>query len=261
MQIPRPCGVVSLLTDFGQDDPWVGVMKGVVKQHDLRADVVDFCHGVPAHDVTLGAFYLAAAIDRFPAGTVHVAVVDPGVGTGRRLLAVCAAGCFWLAPDNGLLQALLDRDDAEVRVLDLDKLRLLPASRTFHGRDVLAPVAGMLSGARFGFRALGERCRDAVRLPEDPLAPEAPPRVLAVDRFGNLIGNVRASRVAREAWTGVRAGGRTLPLRATYADAGPGEAVALINSYDLLELAVNRGRAADVLRLGPGAPLEPVRSR
>jgi len=84
MQLPRPCGLVTLLTDFGVRDPWVGVMKGVIKQHALQADVIDFCHGVPAHDVTVGAFFLGAAIERFPAGTVHVAVVDPGVGTDRR---------------------------------------------------------------------------------------------------------------------------------------------------------------------------------
>jgi hypothetical protein len=259
MELPRACGVVALLTDFGLHDPWVGVMKGVIKSKNLQADVIDFCHGVPAHDVVLGAFYLSAAIDRFPPGTVHVAVVDPGVGTDRRALAVCAGGCFWLGPDNGVLEPVLRRDDAEVRALDLDKLRIVPASRTFHGRDVFAPVAGLLSGARFGFRAVGDRCADPVRLAGDPFAHDAPPHVVAVDHFGNLITNVSAARVLAESWTGVRAGGVPIVLRGTYAEVAPGEALALINSYDLLEIAVHRGRASDVLGLARGAAVQALR--
>jgi hypothetical protein len=259
MELPRACGVVALLTDFGLHDPWVGVMKAVIKSKNVHADVIDFCHGVPAQDVVLGAFYLSAAIDRFPPGTVHVAVVDPGVGTDRRALAVCAGGCFWLGPDNGVLEPVLRRDDAEVRALDLDKLRIVPASRTFHGRDVFAPVAGLLSGARFGFRAVGDRCADPVRLAGDPFAHDAPPHVVAVDHFGNLITNVSAARVLAERWTGVRAGGVPIVLRGTYAEVVPGEALALINSYDLLEIAVHRGRASDALGLARGAAVQALR--
>lgn len=258
MQLPRPCGIVTLLSDFGLTDPWVGVMKGVVKRHNPAADVVDFCHGVPAHDVRTGAFFLAAAIDRFPSGTVHVAVVDPGVGTERRALAVCAAGCFWIAPDNGLLEALLRREDAEVRGVDTDKLRLEPASRTFHGRDVFAPLGGMLSSGRFGFRAVGDRFAEPCRLAGDPFADDAQPRVIAIDRFGNLITNVTAARARREGWKGVRIGTHTAPLRSTYAEAGAGETLALINSYDLLEVAVNRGSAAERLLVATGASVEPL---
>jgi S-adenosylmethionine hydrolase len=261
MQLPRPCGIVTLLSDFGLADPWVGVMKGMIKREHRDAEVIDFCHGVPAHDVQIGAFYLAAALDRFPAGTVHVAVVDPGVGTARRFLAAAAAACFWIGPDNGILEPVVRRDDVEVRVIDLDKLRLQPRSTTFHGRDVFAPVAGMLCGGRFGFRALGERCLDPVRLPRDPFADDAEPRVIAVDRFGNLITNVTRARVQRSGWHGVRAAGRVLPLCSTYADVAVGEALAIVNSYDLLEVAVNCGSAAALLSLAAGARIEPVTQR
>lgn len=261
MQLPRPCGIVTLLSDFGLADPWVGVMKGVVKRHNPSADVLDFCHGVPAHDVQTGAFFLAAVVDRFPGGTVHVAVVDPGVGTTRRALAACAAGCYWVAPDNGLLEPILRRDDVEVRVVDVEKLRLEPASRTFHGRDVFAPLGGMLSSGRFGFRAVGDRAEGPCRLEGDPFAADARPRVIAIDRFGNLITNVPQARVLREGWTAVRVRDHDVPLVATYAEAGAGEALALINSYDLLEVAVNRGSAAERLRLAVGATFEPVMKR
>jgi len=256
MHLPRPCGIVALLSDFGLNDPWVGVMKGVIKRHAPQADIVDFCHGVPAHDVVVGSFYLAAAVDRFPAGTVHVAVVDPGVGTDRGILAACAAGCFWVAPDNGLLEPILRRDDLELRSVDTQKLGLVPRSRTFHGRDLFAPLAGMLSGGRFGFRAVGDRSTSPRRLADDPFHDAAPPRVIAVDRFGNLITNVAAARLEREAWRAVRIGGRTVLLRERYADVDVGDAVALVNSYDLMEVAVNCGSAASVLGVGVGAAVE-----
>lgn len=258
MHLPRPCGIVTLLTDFGLANPWVGIMRGMIKRQNVHADVIDFCHGVPAHDVDTGAFYLSAAIDRFPPGTVHVAVVDPGVGTNRRFLAACGAGCFWVAPDNGLLEAVLRRDDAEVRVVDLEKVGLEASSATFHGRDVFAPVAGLLSGGRFGFRALGNRCDDPLRLQGDAFAADAPPRIIAIDHFGNAITNVTRERVQRERWAGARVRGTTASLRSAYASVAPGEALAIVNSYDLLEVAVYRGNAAQRLHVAAGDAVEPV---
>lgn len=261
MELPRPNGLVALLTDFGVDEPWAGVLRAVVKRHNVKADVIDLCHGVPAHDVGTGAFYLAAAVAHFPPGTVVVAVVDPGVGTLRRALAACAAGCFWLGPDNGVLEPILRREDLELREIDVEKLRLPAPSRTFHGRDVFAPVAGMLSSGRFGFRALGNKVRDPIRLESAPFAADAPPRVAHVDRFGNLITNVSAARMAAERWVGVRIAGVDVPRGLAYADAQPGAAIALIDSYDLLEIAVCRGRAVDVLGAPVGTPIEPVFAR
>lgn len=247
MPLPSPSGIVTLVTDFGHQDPYVGIMKGAVLRADRRAQIVDLCHEVPAQDVVVGAFFVRAAVGRFPDGTVHVAIVDPEVGTSRRLLAVCAARCFWIGPDNGVLSAIVARDDAEVRAIDLVGLGLTAESRTFHGRDLFAPCAGFLSGGRFGFRALGRVVQDPVLLPADDA-----PQVVFVDGFGNLITNVPAAQVQGNA---VRVGGREIPLRATYADAEPGHALALINSYGTLEIAVARGSAYELLGVGRGEPV------
>ncbi|HZN37979.1 MAG TPA: SAM-dependent chlorinase/fluorinase [Planctomycetota bacterium] len=249
--LPRPSGLVTLLTDFGPRDPYVGLMKGAVLRANQKATIIDFGHEVPPQDVMAGAFWLAAAIDQFPAGTVHVAVVDPGVGTSRRLLAMAAHECYWLAPDNGLLGHVFARDPAaEVRAIDLSHLALQPRSRTFHGRDVLAPIAGWLTSGRYGFSSLGPRVTDlAGASPFD-----GPPRVVHVDAFGNLVTNVAASALADVSH--VRVGGHTVPLLATYAEAAPGELLALVGSFDRLEVAQNGGNAARTLGLSRGAPIE-----
>ena len=250
--LPRPSGIVTLLTDFGTRDPYVGVMKGALLQANPKITIVDFGHEVPAQDVTAGAFWLAAAIGRFPPGSVHVVVVDPGVGTNRRLLAAAAHENYWFAPDNGLLTHVLAQDPtAEVRAIDLEHLNLRPASRTFHGRDVLAPIAGWLSGGRYGFSALGPRVTDAV-------VGEAifggPPRVVYVDGYGNLVTNVPAAALASV--RAVRLAGRRVPLHGTYADVPAGELLALVGSFGLLEVAENGGSAARTLGLARGAPIE-----
>ena len=155
--LPRPSGIVSLLTDYGSRDPYVGIVRGMVLRHHPKAVLVDLGHEVPAQDIAAGAFWLLAAVGRFPAGTVHVAVVDPGVGTARRCLAVAAHEAYWLGPDNGLLSHVLEGDPAaEVRELDLEHLSLKPSSRTFHGRDVFAPAAAHLA-AGMAIEALGPR--------------------------------------------------------------------------------------------------------
>lgn len=250
--LPRPSGIVCLLTDYGTADPYVGIVRGMVLRQNPKATLVDLGHEVPPQDVDAGAFWLHGAVGRFPSGTVFVAVVDPGVGTARRLLAVAAHECFWLAPDNGLLSHVLATDpSAEVRAIDLAHLNLRPNSRTFHGRDVFAPVAGWLSGGRYGFTALGERIADPVRLPE-LLA--GPLRVVHVDGFGNLITNVSGAGLGGA--THVHVGGRDVPVRGTYAEASAGALLALVGSYGLLEVAANRGSAARTLGVGRGAPVE-----
>lgn len=248
---PRPSGVVTFLTDFGHHDPYVGVMKGALLRVHGKAVVVDLGHAVPPQDVEAGAFHLAAAIGHFPVGTVHVAVVDPGVGTARRLLAACAHECFWLAPDNGLLSHVLARDpDAVVCALDAGHLGLREVSRTFHGRDVLAPVAGWIANGRYGFSALGVRIDDAVRL-DDPFV--GAPRVVHVDGYGNLITNVPAAAV--QGARAVEVAGRSVPVHGTYGDVAAGAPVAVVGSYGLLEIAVRGGNAAVTLGLQRGAPI------
>lgn len=249
MTLPRPSGIVTLLTDFGVADPYVGLMHGMVLRAHARAVVVDLCHGVPPQDLTVGALFWRSAQARFPIGTVHTAVVDPGVGTARRLLAAVAGDCYWLAPDNGLLpMALAGVEVQELRQIDLGRLALVPHSRTFHGRDLFAPLAGMLAGGRYGFQALGPRCADPV--------PAADPHagrhvVVHQDHFGNLLTNVPAAAVA--GCRCVRVGDRSIEVVGSYADVPVGAVLALVNSYDLLEIAVNQGHAAQVLGVGRGA--------
>jgi S-adenosylmethionine hydrolase len=249
---PRPTGLVTLLSDFGLADPYVGVMKGAMLRAAAKVQIVDVAHELPPQDVEAGTFFVQALIGRFPAGTVHVAVVDPGVGTSRRLLAVAAHECFWLAPDNGLLSPVLAGDNAvDVRALDAEKLGLRPESRTFHGRDVLAPVAARLASGRFGFEALGARIADPVRVTAD-----ASPRIVHVDRYGNLVSNVPAAAFARA--RGVRIAGRVVPAHGTYGEVRSGELLAYVGSFGLVEVAQNAGSAARSLEVGRGAPIELV---
>ncbi len=246
MELPRPSGIVTFLTDFGLDDPYVGVMKGMVKRQFVRADVVDLAHGVPPQDVAVGALFVTAALDRFPPGTVHVVVVDPGVGTERRLIGLHARQCYWLAPDNGVLEPLLDPNtNGELRAIDVEALAIGPRSATFHGRDVLAPLAGMLASQKLGFRAIGPRTDGAVRL-----TGRDADRVVHVDRYGNLLTNVPARRLAGV--TDVRIRDRVVPIRSTYGNVARGDAVALVNSYGLLEIAVRDGRADVTLGAAAG---------
>jgi S-adenosyl-L-methionine hydrolase (adenosine-forming) len=248
---PRPSGIVTLLTDFGVVDPYVGSMKGALLRVAPKVQLVDIGHDVPAHDVAAGTFFVAATIGRFPTGTVHVAVVDPGVGTSRALLAVANADGYWLAPDNGLLSPLLVGGTAlDVRSLDCEHLGVRMESRTFHGRDVLAPVAGWLASGRYGFSALGPRKADPVL---DAAWSDATPRVVYVDRFGNLITSVTAAAFA--AARGLRIAGRTVPRHGAYGDVRPGELLALVGSFGLVEVALREGSAARALETGRGAPV------
>lgn len=252
--LPRPSGLVTLLTDFGTRDPYVGILKGALLRASTKVQVVDLCHEVPPQDVANGAFQAWTAIGRFPSGTVHLVVVDPGVGTARRLLAVAAHDAYWLGPDNGVFAAVLASDQtAEVRAIDVEHLHLAPESRTFHGRDLLAPVAAWLAGGRYGFSALGPRVTDPV-VGIDPLA--APPRVLHRDGYGNLITNVGGEYL--EGAVAVMVAGRRVPVAGTYGEVASGELLALVGSFGLLEIAQNAGDAAASLGVGIGAPIELV---
>lgn len=262
----RPSGLVTLLTDFGLRDTYVGVMKGVLFRDApaLRA-AVDLTHAVPPQDVRSAAFHLGQAWRWFPAGTVHVAVVDPGVGSGRRILVARQDGHAFLAPDNGLLDPLLG-PDASVRALDVARHALSPGrrpSRTFHGRDVFAPVAARLASGLDPDEAgppAGERVRLELAPPEDRGAEGIRGCVVCVDHFGNLVTNLPRELLAGGAgrWE-LEAAGRRAPLVGTYAEAERGELLALVDSYELVELAVRDGSAAERLGLGTGAPVRAVR--
>ncbi len=258
-----PSGIVTLLTDFGTLDPYVGIMKGVLLSRcdSLRA-AIDLTHAVPPQDTRTAAFHLAHAWRWFPEGSVHVAVVDPGVGSGRAILVALDRGHAFIAPDNGLLGPVLT-EDAVVRALDVERFALPNHGRTFHGRDVFAPAAAAMAGgvdpASAGSPAeLGARLvLPAPRRSTDGWSGE----VLFADRFGNLVTNVSGDDLEVERAWEVVIRGRAVPLCSTYADAPPGELCALVDSFDVVEVARSGGSAAEVLGCSAGEPIELRRRR
>lgn len=252
--------VVALLTDFGTRDHYVGTMKGVVLGVCPDAALIDITHEIPPQDLLAGALELAAAYRYFPAGTVFLVVVDPGVGSGRRALAAEAGGYRFVAPDNGVLTAVLRESPPQIVVeLSNPKYARTSVSRTFEGRDRFAPAAGWLArGAPID--SFGPVVRDYVNLtiPTPSVDTDrATGIVLRVDRFGNLISNLHRSIVEPFMASGraeVRIAGRPVPyIVDTYADAPAGALCALFGSTDHLEIAIPQGNAAARLGVGRGA--------
>jgi S-adenosylmethionine hydrolase len=255
-------GVITLTTDFGHKDPFVGVMKGRIYDRFAAARIVDLTHEILAHWPAEAGFWLSRSFEYFPRGTVHVAVVDPGVGTARDILLVEAAGHLLLAPDNGLLAPVVARvAGATVRRIDaagLGAFGLGRISATFHGRDIFAPLAAELAAGRAAAGELGPRIQGLVpSWVDDPQASDGAVNgvVITVDHFGNLISNIDSRWIAGLVEPHVYAGNRILPVRRTYGDARPGEFLALVNSFDVLEIACAEGSAADGLGLSRGAPV------
>jgi S-adenosylmethionine hydrolase len=258
----RPCGVITFTTDFGLKDPFVGVVKGQVLTRFPQARLVDLTHEIEAHWPAEAGFWLARAFRYFPAGTVHVAVVDPGVGGARAIAAVQGEGHLFLAPDNGLLAPVLEALDSPVsrQVTDaaLRAIGVGQVSATFHGRDIFAPLAAELAAGRLRPDELGEAGADLVPgWIEEPVvgAGQVTGSVVTIDHFGNLITNVDARHLRGLHDAVVRIGGRELPVRRTYADARPGDYLALVNSFGVLEIARAERSAADGLGLARGAPV------
>jgi S-adenosyl-L-methionine hydrolase (adenosine-forming) len=253
--------IVTFLSDFGSHDWFVGVVHGVIHALHPTAHVVDLTHEVPPGLIGRAAFVLEAAAPDFPAGTVHLAVVDPGVGTDRRAIAVAARGQCFVGPDNGLLEWALADPEAQVHELVETRFFRKPVSRTFHGRDVFAPVAAHLAHgeppARFGPRLV-----DAVRLPASAprhRASEIVGHVVFVDRFGNALTNITdqdlsdAFPMIPETKLRVLALGRVIEgLSRSYGDAPVGTILALIGSSGRLEVAQVGGDASERLGLSEG---------
>lgn len=260
--------IITLTTDFGFADEFVGVMKGVILGLAPAVRIVDLSHQIPAHDVRQAAFLLGSAYRFFPAGTVHVAVVDPGVGSLRRIVLVEAGGQLFLAPDNGLLSlVMLEADSVRAWQVENRELFLAAVSATFHGRDIFAPVAARLVGG-LAPRQVGAPLApaDLVRLAELLPVIDRPRgrivgRVEQVDRFGNLVTNIPDRLLselygARLARLKVSCGGREiLGLSTTFSEVAPGEVAAVVGSRGYLELAVNLGRADVQLDGRVGVPV------
>ena len=261
--------IVTLTTDFGTRDAYVAQLKGVLyAQGPEPLEVVDLTHEIAAQGVLEAALFVRAAWPRFPAGTVHMVVVDPGVGSARRALALGHAGQHWLGPDNGVMSLALGAAEPDAVAIDPARLGSAAVSATFHGRDVFAPAAARLArGERLD--SLGPSARDLVRVALPGVQrsrSELQGQILHVDRYGNLISNLTRAdlctlapaehgepplgrlhvRVAGSAW---------LPLVRCYADAPAGTASALLGSSELLEVAVTNGHAGERLQAGVGSPV------
>lgn len=251
---------IALLTDFGTGSVYVGQLKGVIASGAPAVPVIDLCHEVEPQAVDEAAFLLASAFPHFPPGTVFLAVVDPGVGSAREIAILEAAGRTFVAPDNGLLGLVLARLPEGGRAFHLGREAYAGASATFHGRDVMAPIAARL--------ALGEdpaglgraiAMHDLVRYPA-PLPHAIAPRrwrgrIVHVDRFGNLVSDLAPARGLE--LRAARAGGREIARAGrTYADVEPGTLFVYTGSFGTVEVAARNGSAARALGVGRGADLE-----
>ena len=260
--------IITLLTDFGVQSTYPAQMKGVILGRCPEVDLVDMSHGVPPHDVHTAAFMLAAAAPAFPEGTIHMAVVDPQVGSARQVLAAEAAGHTYLAPDNGLLTLVVQREylfgagTPPSRVISVQNRALFhrDVSSTFHGRDIFAPLAAALAcGTRLDDLGPPAQSIEMFKLPLPDLAgKEVRGQVLYVDPFGNLVTNIAGTHLAMASPTDVQvrmAGAMIRGLSRAYSDVPAGMLLAYIGSAGLLEVAVNRQSAALRLGGGIGTPL------
>lgn len=258
--------IITLTTDFGLNDHFVGTMKGVILKILPNAEIVDICHSVQAFDILDGALALAESYSYFPTRTVHLVVVDPGVGSARRPIIASSEEQNFVAPDNGVLSLMYAREERlSVRHITSDHYFLQPVSNTFHGRDIFAPVAAYLAKG-VDHEKFGEEITDFVRFN----APKPKPAdantlrgvVLRVDRFGNLITNFTpqdAPAVFQQqppAFKIVVGKREVSVMRQNYAEGAPGEVFGILGSMGYLEIVANRGSAAQLVGSGKGTEVQ-----
>ena len=258
----RPSGIISITTDFGHKGPFTACMKGVILQRYADATIVDLAHDIPAQWPPEAGFWVSRAYKYFPRGTVHIAIVDPGVGTERDILVVEHDWHYFMAPDNGLLGPLLDAaPKPSVFKLDLscfERLNLGKPSATFHGRDIFAPIAAEIAAGNTNPVSVGIPIYEWVPgwIDEPDVSDSKVTGVIVtVDTFGNLISNIDGSLIESFKEPVVHIAGHDIPMRTTYGRAQPGEYLALINSFDVIEVAVSEGNAAEGLGSERGAPI------
>jgi S-adenosyl-L-methionine hydrolase (adenosine-forming) len=238
--------VITLLTDFGTADYFVGAMKGVILSINPHAAIVDITHEIPAQNVAAGAFTLLAAYDVFPPGAIHVAVVDPGVGSERRPIVVSAADQFFVGPDNGIFSHIYDRHPQfEVFHITATNYFRHPVSNTFHGRDIFAPVAAALAN-EIDIASLGPRLSDPIRLPSTHAF-----RVIHIDRFGNCVTNI--TREVFPEGSGLLVNETVIrAFRRFYADSEGPEPFLIWGSAGFLEISMNGRSASTFLAVAEG---------
>jgi hypothetical protein len=258
--LARP--IITLTTDYGTSDHLVGTMKGVILGINPEAEIVDITHSIAPYDVLDAALTINQASRYFPNRTIHVVVVDPGVGTARRPLLVTAGTQFYIAPDNGVLSLVYEREKESItaRHITADHYFLRPISNTFHGRDIFAPVGGALSKT-WQTASFGDQIEDFMRLtlPKPKVTGNVVKGiVLRVDSYGNLVTNLTPEDVpslnAENGKVKVLVGSQEVgKMVRTFADGAQGEPIALIGSSGFLEFAVNKGDAAKALKANRGA--------
>ncbi|MGB9235297.1 MAG: SAM-dependent chlorinase/fluorinase [Terriglobales bacterium] len=261
--------IITLTTDFGLNDHFVGAMKGVLLEIAPDAQIVDISHAVQPFDILDGALTISQAYSHFPAGTVHMVIVDPGVGTARRPIILTGDRHLFVAPDNGVLSLVYGREERiSVRHVTSSHYFLQPRSNTFHGRDIFSPIAAYLAKGVDPER-FGEEITDYVRfgVPRPKPVDERTLRgvVLKVDRFGNLVTNITPADIPKlfeapppafKIAVGTKA--PVTRICANYAEGGPGEAFGILGSMGFLEIATNRGSAFQLLGAGKGSEVNIV---
>jgi S-adenosylmethionine hydrolase len=257
--------IITLTTDFGLTDEFVGVMKGVILARTPATKIVDLSHNIERHNIGQAALLIRSAYHFFPEGTIHVLVIDPGVGSSRRLIMLQADNHFFLAPDNGVLGLFFETECFQaVYEIKCEQYFLSPLSTTFHGRDILAPVAAEMA-AGLDVEAVGPVI-SASTLRKLDITPANIDRkqgiitgeIIRVDHFGNLQTNISESSLAdlyneRKATVRIRLKNTIINgIESAYTGKNAGEVLALLNSWGFLEIAVNKGDAGKVLGSGPG---------
>jgi len=252
--------LITLTSDFGYRDPWAACMKGVILSIAPESRLVDLSHGIAPQNILEGALFLAAALPTFSSGTIHVVVVDPGVGTARKPIIAQCGGQFVVCPDNGLL-TLIERTHPVAAAVAIETPAFIAASpsATFHGRDIFAPAAAHLA-LGVALADFGPKVDERINIP----IPEATldkngqlhGEVIHVDRFGNCITNICRDMVPGDSDYRVQVAAATLPaILRTYGDAPPGTLMALFGSSGHLEIAISMDSAARTLQLDPGTPV------
>ena len=255
-------GVITITTDFGHKGPFAAVMRGVILSRNPDAHVIDLAHDIPPQWPPEAGFWISRAYQYFPRGTIHMGIVDPGVGTEREILVVEYDHHVFMAPDNGLLAPLLDHaENARIWQLDLERLgslNLAKPSDTFHGRDIFAPVAAELAAGRLSLTAIGKAVSEYTPgWLDDPVSSKrkVSGTIITIDAFGNLISNIDQSLIKDFREPIAHIAGHAIPTLTTYGRAKPGDLLALINSFGVVEIAKSEGSAADGIGSERGAPL------
>jgi len=253
-------GVITITTDFGHKGPFAAVMQGAIVKRFPTARIIDLAHDIPAHWPPEAGFWLSRSYSYFPTGTVHIAIVDPGVGTERDILLVLKDGHLFMAPDNGLLAPLLEVAD-KVGKLNSDVLETIGVGKpslTFHGRDIFAPVAADLAAGKITFADVATETGNwAPGWIDDPQTAKGRVTgiVVTVDAFGNLITNIDGSLIDGFEQPVVNIAGHMIEMKPTYGRVKPGEYLALVNSFGVLEIARSEESAAEGLGCERGAPV------